>query len=259
MLLCGLLAGGCAPKMLRVDDAAWKRVKQVDAAKLGEREAKELAQAREQLRHADEERTVASFALLGEPTDRKAAEDAERKAREALAAARLAGDQKAIDQGDLDVVVAEEGAKVEAAKRALLGDARVARGAVAGGGAPRRGRRGEAGAGARRAGVEGGAARRSARRRALPWAAGAAAPRLVGVAGAGAAGARRDGADLRRAERREAALRDRAPGGAAAADHLRRRQEAGRARSARRCRARRARRRTGAARREVARGYAFTL
>ncbi len=114
------MAIGCAPSLKVVDEAAMKRVPPADAAKVADKEGKQAAEARAQQPRADEELAAARKALDAEAAERAAAEETTRKARAALAEAKKAGDQRAVDQAQLDVVIAEEGERLQAAKRAWL-------------------------------------------------------------------------------------------------------------------------------------------
>jgi len=116
---------GCAPALVRVDDGALRRVPPADLAKAVERDDKQVAEARAELKRADDEILAARRADAGKAAERRGAEEETRKARAALDAAKKAGDARAVDQAQLDLVIAEEGERLWQAKAAWL-DAQLA-------------------------------------------------------------------------------------------------------------------------------------
>jgi hypothetical protein len=120
-----LLLAGCQRALLVVDDPAASRVAKEDLDKVRDREGKQVTEAREQLRRAQDELAAARRAVDAEAAEQRAAVAATRAARAALEAARRGTDQRAIDQAQLDVVVAEEGERVQQHKAAWL-DAQLA-------------------------------------------------------------------------------------------------------------------------------------
>jgi hypothetical protein len=129
-LRCGLgvvplLLGACHASLLRVDEPALRHVAPTDLAKVEAREGKEVVEAREQLRKADVELEAARRAVAGEAEEHRAAENTVRVARDKVSSAKRGTDARAVDQAELDAVVAEEGERVQRAKAAWL-DAQLA-------------------------------------------------------------------------------------------------------------------------------------
>jgi hypothetical protein len=125
-LLLAALAG-CATSTevtMRVDDASWKRLADVDRLTVTMKDEPELGRARDEEKRATQGLADARRSVENDYADRASAKEAIRRARDARAAAHGDGDPHVFEQAQVELKVAEEGERVAVAKSAWL-DAQV--------------------------------------------------------------------------------------------------------------------------------------